>query len=163
MSKGYAMTGWRLGYIAAPQFVAKACAKIQGQVTSGATAFGQKAAATALLSEPTAPHAMRDTFLKRRDMMLSELRKIEGLKVNTPQGAFYIFPDCSAFYGKSYNGIKIDNSSDLATAILQEVHVALVAGSAFGAPNCFRISYAASDETLMEACRRLQKFFGGMS
>ena len=163
MSKGYAMTGWRLGYIAAPQFVAKACAKIQGQVTSGATAFGQKAAATALLSEPTAPHAMRDTFLKRRDMMLSELRKIEGLKVNTPQGAFYIFPDCSAFYGKSYNGIKIDNSSDIATAILQEVHVALVAGSAFGAPNCFRISYAASDETLMEACRRLQKFFGGMS
>ena len=163
MSKGYAMTGWRLGYIAAPQFVAKACAKIQGQVTSGATAFGQKAAATALLSEPTAPHAMRDTFLKRRDMMLSELRKIEGLKVNTPQGAFYIFPDCSAFYGKSYNGVKIDNSSDLATAILQEVHVALVAGSAFGAPNCFRISYAASDETLMEACRRLQKFFGGMS
>ena len=163
MSKGYAMTGWRLGYIAAPQFVAKACAKIQGQVTSGATAFGQKAAATALLSEPTAPHAMRDTFLKRRDMMLSELRKIEGLKVNTPQGAFYIFPDCSAFYGKSYNGIKIDNSSDLATAILQEVHVALVAGSAFGAKNCFRISYAASDETLMEACRRLQKFFGGMS
>ena len=95
--------------------------------------------------------------------MLSELRKIEGLKVNTPQGAFYIFPDCSAFYGKSYNGVKIDNSSDLATAILQEVHVALVAGSAFGAPNCFRISYAASDETLMEACRRLQKFFGGMS
>ena len=163
MSKGYAMTGWRLGYIAAPQFVAKACAKIQGQVTSGATAFGQKAAATALLSEPTAPHAMRDTFLKRRDMMLSELRKIEGLKVNTPQGAFYIFPDCSAFYGKSYNGVKIDNSSELATAILQEVHVALVAGSAFGAPNCFRISYAASDETLMEACRRLQKFFGGMS
>jgi len=163
MSKGYAMTGWRLGYIAAPQFVAKACAKIQGQVTSGATAFGQKAAATALLSEPTAPHAMRDTFLKRRDMMLSELRKIEGLKVNTPQGAFYIFPDCSAFYGKSYNGIKIDNSSDLAIAILQEVHVALVAGAAFGAPNCFRISYAASDETLMEACRRLQKFFGGMS
>jgi len=163
MSKGYAMTGWRLGYIAAPQFVAKACAKIQGQVTSGATAFGQKAAATALLSEPTAPHAMRDTFLKRRDMMLSELRKIEGLKVNTPQGAFYIFPDCSAFYGKSYNGIKIDNSSDLAIAILQEVHVALVAGAAFGAPNCFRISYAASDETLMEACRRLQKFFSGMS
>lgn len=163
MSKGYAMTGWRLGYIAAPQFVAKACAKIQGQVTSGATAFGQKAAATALLSEPIAPHAMRDTFLKRRDMMLAELRKIKDLKVNTPQGAFYIFPDCSAYYGKSYNGVKIHNSTYLATAILQEVHVALVAGSAFGAPNCFRISYAASDDTLLEACRRLQKFFGGMS
>jgi aspartate aminotransferase len=163
MSKGYAMTGWRLGYIAAPQFVAKACAKIQGQVTSGATAFGQKAAATALLSEPIAPHAMRDTFLKRRDMMLAELRKIKDLKVNTPQGAFYIFPDCSAYYGKSYNGVKIHNSTYLATAILQEVHVALVAGSAFGAPNCLRISYAASDDTLLEACRRLQKFFGGMS
>ncbi len=163
MSKGYAMTGWRLGYIAAPQYVAKACAKIQGQVTSGATSFGQKAAATALLSEPTAPRAMRDTFLKRRDMMLSELRKIKDLKVNTPQGAFYIFPDCSAYYGKSYNGVKIDNSSDLAMSILQEVHVALVAGAAFGAPNCFRISYAASDDTLMEACRRLQQFFGGMS
>jgi len=163
MSKGYAMTGWRLGYIAAPQYVAKACTKIQGQVTSGATSFGQKAAATALLSEPTAPRAMRDTFLKRRDMMLSELRKIKDLKVNTPQGAFYIFPDCSAYYGKSYNGVKIDNSSDLAMSILQEVHVALVAGAAFGAPNCFRISYAASDDTLMEACRRLQQFFGGMS
>jgi len=163
MSKGYAMTGWRLGYIAAPQYVAKACTKIQGQVTSGATSFGQKAAATALLSEPTAPRAMRDTFLKRRDMMLSELRKIKDLKVNTPQGAFYIFPDCSAYYGKSYNGVKIDNSSDLAMSILQEVHVALVAGAAFGAPNCFRISYAASDDTLMEACRRLQQFLGGMS
>jgi len=163
MSKGYAMTGWRLGYIAAPQYVAKACTKIQGQVTSGATSFGQKAAATALLSEPTAPRAMRDTFLKRRDMMLSELRKIKDLKVNTPQGAFYIFPDCSAYYGKSYNGVKIDNSSDLAMSILQEVHVALVAGAAFGALNCFRISYAASDDTLMEACRRLQQFFGGMS
>ena len=163
MSKGYAMTGWRLGYIAAPQFVAKACAKIQGQVTSGATAFGQKAAAAALLSEPTAPYAMRDTFLKRRDMMLSELRKIKDLKVNTPQGAFYIFPNCSSYYGKSYNGTKIENSSDLAIAILQEVHVAIVAGSAFGAPECFRISYAASDDTLREACHRLQKFFGGMS
>lgn len=95
--------------------------------------------------------------------MLSELRKINDLKVNTPQGAFYIFPNCSAYYGKSYNGTKIENSTDLAIAILQEVHVAIVAGSAFGAPDCFRISYAASDDTLREACRRLQKFFGGMS
>ena len=159
MSKGYAMTGWRLGYIAAPHFIAKACAKIQGQVTSGATAFGQKAAATALRAPLTAPIQMRDVFLKRRDMMLSELRKIEGLKLSVPQGAFYIFPDCSAFYGKSYNGQVINDSNDLAMSILQEVHIALVAGSAFGAPNCMRISYAASEDQLQEACRRLQKYF----
>ncbi len=163
MSKGYAMTGWRLGYIAAPHFIAKACAKIQGQVTSGATAFGQKAAATALRAPLTAPIQMRDVFLKRRDMMLSELRKIDGLKLSLPQGAFYIFPDCSAFYGKSYNGKVINDSNDLAMSILQEVHIALVAGSAFGAPNCMRISYAANEDQLQEACRRLQKYFGELN
>ena len=102
---------------------------------------------------------MRDVFLKRRDMMLSELRKIEGLKLSVPQGAFYIFPDCSAFYGKSYNGKMINNSDDLAISILQEAHIAVVAGSAFGAPNCMRISYAASESQLKEACKRLQDYF----
>ena len=159
MSKGYAMTGWRLGYIAAPHFIAKACAKIQGQVTSGATAFGQMAAATALRAPLTEPNKMRDIFRKRRDMMLDELSKIDGLILNVPQGAFYIFPDCSNFIGLKSGDQQINNSSDLAMTILQKAHVALVAGAAFGAPNCLRISYAASEDQLKEACRRLQKFF----
>jgi aspartate aminotransferase len=159
MSKGYAMTGWRLGYIAAPQFIADACAKIQGQVTSGATSFGQMAAATALLSDNAEPLKMRDIFLKRRDMVLTELRKIDGLKLNIPQGAFYIFPDCSNFLGKKLNGITIEDSAQLTESILEEVYVAAVSGAAFGAPNCIRLSYAASEEQLMEACRRLQTYF----
>ena len=159
MSKGYAMTGWRLGYIAAPQFIADACSKIQGQVTSGATSFGQMAAAAALLSDNAEPLKMRDIFLKRRNMVLAELRKIEGLKLNVPQGAFYIFPDCSNFLGKKLNGVKIEDSTKLAESILEEVYVAAVSGAAFGAPNCIRLSYAASEDQLMEACRRLQIYF----
>ena len=163
MSKGFAMTGWRLGYMAGPQFIAKACAKIQGQVTSGATAFGQKAAQLALQSDPEVTQDMMRIFLKRRDMMIAELSKIEGLKLSVPEGAFYIFPDCSSFWGKSYEGQVINNSDDLAEALLLQKHVAIVAGSAFGAPNSIRISYAAAEDVLQEACRRLQSFFGGLS
>lgn len=162
MSKGFAMTGWRLGYIAAPLHIAQACSKIQGQVTSGASSFGQKAAATALLSDLAEPKAMTKVFKKRRDLVLSELNKIKGLKVNIPQGAFYIFPDCSNFYGKSINGHVINNAGELTEILLSEYHVAAVSGDAFGAPECIRLSYAASEEQLLEACRRLQKFFSDM-
>jgi len=163
MSKGFAMTGWRLGYMAAPPLIAKACAKIQGQVTSGATAFGQKAAADALLKDPVFTQDMMRTFLGRREFVLGQLREIEGLKLSVPEGAFYIFPDVSAFYGKSIDGEVISDSNDLAEAILNKAHIALVAGAAFGAPNCLRFSYAASQEKLAEACRRLKQFFGSLS
>ena len=117
------------------------------------------AAATALLSDNAEPLKMRDIFLKRRDMVLNELRKIDGLKLNIPQGAFYIFPDCSNSLGKKLNGITIEDSAQLTESILEEVYVAAVSGAAFGAPNCIRLSYAASEEQLMEACRRLQTYF----
>ncbi len=162
MSKGYAMTGWRLGYIAAPHFIAKACAKIQGQVTSGATAFGQMAAAKALRAPVTAPKEMTAIFRKRRDLVLQELGKISGLKLNVPNGAFYIFPDCSNFYGKSIDGIKINNSDDLAEYLLKLSYVAVVSGAAFGAPKCIRLSYAASEEALLDACQRIREFFERM-
>ncbi|MFT4566179.1 MAG: aspartate aminotransferase [Saprospiraceae bacterium] len=164
MSKGFAMTGWRLGYMAAPSFLAKACSKIQGQVTSGANAFGQKAAVAALEREPKEiTKGMMQIFLKRRDMVIAELQKIEGLKLSVPQGAFYIFPDCSSFFGKTYESKTITDSNDLAEALLIGANVATVAGAAFGAPNCIRISYAASEEVLMEACRRFQAFFSELS
>jgi len=159
MSKGFAMTGWRLGYIAAPAFIAKACAKIQGQVTSGATAFGQRAAMAALQADPEATQDMMRTFLSRRDKMIARLREIDGLQLSVPEGAFYIFPDCSNFFGKSYNGKVINDSNDLAEALLVGANVATVAGSAFGAPNCIRISYAAADDVLMTACDRFKTFF----
>ncbi len=162
MSKGFAMTGWRLGYMAAPKFIAAACTKIQGQVTSGATAFGQKAAATALLADPKATQDMMRTFLGRREFVIGQLKEIEGLKLSVPEGAFYIFPDCSNFFGKSYKGQVIKDSNDLAASILNNVHLALVAGAAFGAPNCMRISYAASQEQLADACNRLKEYFESM-
>lgn len=163
MSKGFAMTGWRLGYIAAPQFIAKACAKIQGQVTSGASAFGQMAAAKALTSDMSEVMSMRDTFNKRRQLVLGLLREIDGLIVNEPQGAFYIFPDCSNFLGKSIDGKTISTSAELSEAILSRNLVATVAGSAFGSPNCIRLSYAAAEEQLIEACKRLKDFFDSMA
>ena len=163
MSKGFAMTGWRLGYMAAPKFIAKACSKMQSQVTSGASAFGQMAAATALMSNSDAPAQMTATFKRRRDMVLEELGKINGLKLSIPSGAFYIFPDCSHFFGKSYEGTLINDSVDLAENLLTKAHVATVAGAAFGAPDCIRLSYAASDEQLIEACRRLAEFFGKLT
>jgi len=156
-AKGFAMTGWRLGYIGAPLEVAKACAKHQGQVTSGANTFAQKAAVTALLSDMTPSFKMREEFLKRRNMVLELLREIPGLKVNEPEGAFYVFPDISNFMGKSAGDIKINNSEDFCIYMLNEAHVALVPGGAFGAEGYFRMSYAASEEQLREAIDRIKK------
>ncbi len=162
-SKGFAMTGWRLGYIAAPLWIAKACAKIQGQVTSGATAFGQVAGAHALLSDMTPTHQMREAFLKRRDMVIDLLGAIPGVKVNEPKGAFYIFPDISAIFGKKYEGGVIANADDFCEYLLNTVYVAVVTGSAFGAPNCFRLSYAASEEQLKDAIARISKAVAALS
>ena len=155
-SKGFAMTGWRLGYIGAPDWIAAACAKIQGQFTSGANAFGQKAAAYALEADLTPTHKMRAAFMKRRDMVIELLSAIPGVKVNHPKGAFYIFPDISDFFGKTDGNMTINNSDDFCEYLLHNAHVAVVTGSAFGAGNCFRISYAASEDTLREAIRRMK-------
>ncbi len=159
-SKGFAMTGWRLGYLGGPKWIAAACAKIQGQFTSGATAFGQKAAAHALQASMEASDQMRDAFLQRRDMMIDLLSAIPGFEVNRPTGAFYIFPDVSAFFGKSFGDQKITNADDLAHFILEQGHVAVVSGSAFGSDECIRISYAASEEALREAVRRIKEVVG---
>ncbi len=162
MSKGFAMTGWRLGYIAGPKDIVDACTKIQGQVTSGASSFGQMAAAAALQSDLSEVKLMTETFKKRRDLVIGELKKISGLKLSIPDGAFYVFPDCSYFFGKSYDHHVIENADVLAELILEKAHVATVSGAAFGAENCIRLSYAASDEVLLKACQRLQAFFGAI-
>ena len=157
VSKGFAMTGWRVGYIAAPQWIASACNKIQGQVTSATCAIAQKATETAMLASPSEVEHMRIAFHKRRDLMLEMLSEIPGIRTNTPDGAFYIFPDVSHYFGKSDGEKTITNSSDLCMYILNDAHVALVAGEAFGSPNCVRISYAASEENLIEAVKRMKK------
>jgi aspartate aminotransferase len=156
-AKGFAMTGWRLGYIGAPAFIADACSTIQGQCTSGANAFAQKAAAHALDADLSPTYAMRDAFLQRRDIMIELLNEIPGFKVNKPLGAFYIFPDISACFGKSYGDYHIETGDDYSEYILQEAHVATVSGDAFGTPGCIRISYAASEENLREAVRRIKE------
>ena len=156
VSKGFAMTGWRVGYIAAPQWIANACNKIQGQVTSATCAVAQKATETAMLAPPSKVEHMRLAFHKRRDLMLSMLSEITGVKTNVPDGAFYIFPDISHYYGKSDGNKTISNSSDFCMYILNDAHVALVAGEAFGSPNCVRISYAASEKNLIEAVKRIK-------
>ncbi|MFN3405414.1 MAG: pyridoxal phosphate-dependent aminotransferase [Cytophagaceae bacterium] len=156
-SKGYAMTGWRVGYIAAPKWIAAACDKIQGQVTSGTCSIAQKAAMAAITGDLTAAREMASAYLRRRDLVINLLRQIPGLKVNVPQGAFYSFPDVSAYLGKSFNGTKINTAGDLAMYILNEGHVSSVGGDAFGAPNCLRISFAASDDNLKEAIRRIKE------
>lgn len=155
-SKGFAMTGWRVGYLAAPEWLARACDKIQGQVTSGTCSIAQKAAYTAINSDLTPTKEMVTAYQKRRDMMLELLSEIEGVKTYTPTGAFYIFPDISYYFGKSDGETRIENSGDLSMYLLNNAHVALVPGSAFGANNCIRISYAASDEELKEAVRRIK-------
>jgi aspartate aminotransferase len=157
VSKGFAMTGWRVGYIAAPQWIASACNKIQGQVTSATCAIAQKATETAMLASPTEIEHMRIAFHKRRDLMLTMLSEIPGIKTNIPDGAFYIFPDVSYYFGKSDGDKTITDSSDFCMYILNDAHVALVAGEAFGSPNCVRISYAASEENLIEAVNRIKK------
>ena len=150
VSKGFAMTGWRVGYIAAPQWIASACNKIQGQVTSATCAIAQKATETAMLASPSNVEYMKIEFHKRRDLMLDMLSKIPGIRTNTPYGAFYIFPDISHYFGKSDGKRTILNSNDFCMYILNDAHVALVAGEAFGSPNCVRISYAASEKILLK-------------
>ena len=155
-SKGFSMTGWRLGYMGGPQWLSDACNKVQGQVTSGAASFSQEAAAVALRTEKTEALAMRDAFMRRRDLITSLLRDVPGLIVNYPQGAFYVFPDVSFYFGKSNGSITIENADDFAEAMLTEAHVGTVSGAAFGADQCIRISYAASDENITEAVRRIK-------
>jgi len=154
-AKGFSMTGWRLGYMGAPKWLADACNRIQGQFTSGAASFSQKAGAFALDADLEPTHKMRDTFLKRRDMMIRLLSAIPGLKVNHPQGAFYLFPDVSAYFGKTDGTTVIKNADDFADYIMLNAFVGLVSGSAFGDDNCVRISYAASDAQLKEAVKRI--------
>ena len=162
-SKGFAMTGWRLGYIGAPLAIAKACAKLQGQNTSGANSIAQAAGAHALNTSLAPTETMREAFERRRELIIDGLSKIDGLRVNRPQGAFYIFPDVSNFYGKSSGEYTINDSDDLAEYLLMQAHVATVGGSSFGAPNCIRISYAASEEQLTEAIRRIAAALGALS
>ena len=159
-SKGFAMTGWRLGYIGAPQDVADACNKLQGQSTSGANSIAQAAGAHALNSDLGPTVAMKEAFARRRELIIEGLEKIEGLKVNRPQGAFYIFPDVSAFFGKSDGETTIKDADDLAEYLLLHAHVATVTGGAFGAPECLRISYAASEEALRTAVDRIAEALG---
>ena len=158
VSKGYAMTGWRVGFIGAPLWIAKACNKIQGQITSATCAIAQKAAETAMLADPKEVTAeMKANFLKRRNMILAELNNIEGIKCNIPQGAFYVFPDVSYYFGKSDGENTINNANEFCMYLLNNAHVAFVAGDAFGNPECVRISYAAADDKLMEAMARIKQ------
>lgn len=157
VSKGFAMTGWRCGYIGAPEWIAKACDKMQGQITSATCGITQKAAKAAVEADPSKVAYMKEGFLKRRDLVLGLLNEIPGFKTNHPQGAFYIFPDISDFFGKSHNGKEITNSTEFCMFLLEEAHVGLVTGEAFGSPNCLRISYAASEEQLKEALRRIKE------
>ena len=159
-AKGFSMTGWRLGYMGAPKFIADACSKIQGQVTSGAASFSQKAGAIALMSDMAPSDAMREAFRERRDIVLSMLAEIPGIKANHPDGAFYVFPDISAYFGKTNGQVTIQNADDFCDYVMSEAYVGLVSGSAFGDPNCFRLSYAASEEQLREAIRRMQEVLG---
>lgn len=156
-SKGYAMTGWRLGYMGAPEWIAKGCIKMQGQFTSGANSFGQKACIEAIKGDQTPRLEMKAAFEKRRNLVVSALKEIPGFKVNMPTGAFYIFPDISYYFGKSDGNVTIHNSDDFANYLLSSVYVAVVSGSAFGADKCMRISYAASEAELLEAIRRIKE------
>lgn len=157
VSKAWAMTGWRMGYIGASEKIAKACTKMQGQFTSGTSSITQKAAIAALEADPAVLKDMIAAFEGRRKLVLEALGKIEGVKANVPEGAFYVFPDVSYFYGKSYNGREIKDCNDLAMYLLDEALVALVTGEAFGDPNCIRISYATSEEVLTKAMNRIQE------
>jgi len=159
-AKGFAMTGWRLGYMGAPKFIADACAKIQGQVTSGAASFSQKAGAVALMSDLAPTWAMREAFRERRDLVLSMLEEIDGIKTNRPDGAFYIFPDVSAFFGKTDGLTVIKDADDFCDYMMSSAYVGLVSGAAFGDNTCVRLSYAASEEQLREAVRRMKEVLG---
>jgi len=160
VSKGYAMTGWRIGYIGAPLWIAKACNKLQGQFTSGVCSIAQRAALAAIQGDGESQKTMKAAFLRRRNLICSLLREIKGLKVTVPEGAFYVMPDISNFLGKSDGETTIGNSDDLALYLLNKAQVATVGGSAFGAPECIRISYATSDELLIEAVKRITVALG---
>lgn len=156
VSKAFAMTGWRIGYIGAPEFIARACNKMQGQITSGANSIAQRATIAALNAPVSKIQYMIDEFHKRRDLVLKLLGEIEGFKLNVPGGAFYVFPDISSFFGKTLKGKKINNASDFSIFLLEEANVATVTGEAFGDPSCIRISYAASEAELVEAIKRIK-------
>ena len=155
VSKAYAMTGWRIGYIAAPEWIVKGCNKLQGQYTSGPCSVSQRAALEAYTASQECVEEMRQAFERRRDLIVELAKDIPGLNVNVPQGAFYLFPECSSFYGKSDGERVINNSTDLAMYLLEVGHVATVGGDAFGDPDCFRMSYATSDDNIREAMRRI--------
>lgn len=160
VSKGYAMTGWRIGYMGAPLWLAKACNKLQGQFTSGVCSIAQRAALAAVSSKSDSKEKMREAFLRRRDLICSLLGEIPGLKVRVPQGAFYVMPDISSFIGKNFNGQVMKDADDLTFFLLAEARVAMVSGTAFGADKCIRISYATSDDKITEAVRRIKEALG---
>jgi aspartate aminotransferase len=157
VSKAFAMTGWRIGFLGAPETIARACNKMQGQITSGANCIAQRAVITAMEASPNKVQYMIDEFKVRRDMILDHLNSIEGFKCNIPEGAFYVFPDISSFFGKTLNGKTITNATDFSLYLLEEALVATVTGEAFGNPNCIRISYAASQAQITEAINRIRK------
>lgn len=157
VSKAYAMTGWRIGFMAAPEWITKGCNKLQGQYTSGPSSISQKAALEAYVASQECVEVMRQAFEKRRDLIVSLAKDIPGLEVNVPQGAFYLFPKCSSFFGKSDGEQTINSSTDLAMYLLEKGHVATVGGDAFGDPDCFRMSYATSDDNIREAMKRIKE------
>jgi aspartate aminotransferase len=156
VSKGYAMTGWRIGYIAAPLWIAKACGKLQGQMTSGASSVAQMASVAALEGDQSTTVSMRNAFHKRRDLALAQLKEIPGFEIREPKGAFYLFPQVSELFGKSNGSLTINSSTDLSLYLLEQANVATVTGEAFGAPECLRLSYATSEEQMAEAIRRIK-------
>lgn len=159
VSKGFSMTGWRIGYLAAPQFIADACTKLQGQFTSGAGSISQMAAAAAVSADPNQIPELKimvAAFKERRDLLVGMMQEIEGIKTNLPKGAFYLFPDVSSFFGKTDGNTMVNDSTQLCTYLLEKAHVALVPGEAFGDPNCIRLSYATSKELLVEAVNRIK-------
>ena len=160
VSKAYAMTGWRIGYIGAPEWIAKACTKMQGQVTSGANCIAQRATITALEESPDRIQYMVEAFKSRRKLILDLLSEIPGMKTNEPEGAFYVFPDISSFFGKTIQGKKINNATDFSLLLLEKALVATVTGEAFGDPNCIRLSYAASEADIVEALKRIKEVLG---
>lgn len=157
VSKAYAMTGWRIGFIAGPEWIIKACNKLQGQYTSGPCSISQKAAEAAYTGTQAPVEEMRQAFQRRRDLIVKLAKEIPGLEVNVPQGAFYLFPKCDYYYGKSFNKYKINNADDLAMYLLEVGHVACVGGTSFGAPECIRMSYATSDQNIIEAIKRIKE------
>jgi aspartate aminotransferase len=157
VAKAFAMTGWRIGYIGAPEFIAKACTKMQGQVTSGANSIAQRATITAVDADPSVLNDMVKAFHSRRDLVVGLLKEIPGIKINVPEGAFYVFPDVSSYFGKTLNGVEIKNADDLSMYLLEHANVATVTGDAFGNANCIRFSYATSEDILTEALRRIKE------